>query len=565
MGSAQLDAFRAQFPQYNDRSDGELAVALYQKSYSDRLPLIDYLSQLGLDRRQVLAEVSKSPTLDAYARDQITKPGKGESPEDAARRSGGVLQQRQVNPIEGTLRALGQGAMWGAGDEVTAAGAATLNGDPSQSWQDKYNTYLTREQQNVDDFRQQQPWLAYPAEILGAIGTSLLTPTAAGTIPRLIQMGMEGAGYGFAGTNGSLQDRAEGAKWGAGLGAAGGVLGDAVGKVISGTARRVASNAATKSAIAAAPSTGALKAASQASYGTVKNSGALVSQRALQALRTRTRALVQDEGLVTPDGNLADVYPKFNQAVATLDAYTRGPMSMDQAQIVAKSIRRAAKSSDEDERALSKKLLDEFESHMDSLPASAFVRGNGPQAVSDWTTARSQWARYKRTKAIDDAIEAARFHKYGIAAGVKSEFAKIARSPKKQQGFSADEVQAIKSIAAGAPLDDFLRYLQRGGPLPAYLLGHVATGGPVGGALAGGAKMLGNLGLRGASNRMAGNAASRVRAQVATPGGIPTPPPPVPWANIGGQIGVGVATGSNIDPLGGLMALMGAGKPIGAY
>ena len=151
---------------------------------------------------------------------------------------------------------------------------------------------------------------------------------------------------------------------------------------------------------------------------------------------------------------------------------------------------------------------------MESLPQSAFIRGDGQVAVKEWAAARQQWARFKRTQTIEDAIGAAKTSSRGFAEGMRRQFASIVNSRKKQLGFTEEEVARMREVAEGAPLEDFMEFLQRGGALPAYAFGH-ATLGPMAGAAMAGAKMLGNVGLRTVSNKMAEGTADLVRAQVA--------------------------------------------------
>jgi hypothetical protein len=297
--------------------------------------------------------------------------------------------------------------------------------------------------------------------------------------------------------------------------------------------------------VASAPTAAGLKATSKGLYDAVKSSGAVINPGAMKAMKTRARDVFVDEGLVFPSGRLAEGYPKLKNAWQALKEYSRGPIDMAQAQRIAKAIRKAAKSTDPDEARVALQLLDEFDSFMTALPQSAFARGNGKQAVTDWASARGAWARFKRTDAIEEAIAKARTSNKGFAEGMRREFASIVNTPKKRRGFDQTTLDAMRKVAEGAPIDDFLRFLQRGGALPAYMMGHVA-GGPVSGTIAGLGKMAGNLGLRALSNRAAQGSAAAIRAGVATGGGVPRLSPPVP-TRLPPALGAGVANAGSPD------------------
>ena len=82
-----------------------------------------------------------------------------------------------------TARMLSQGATFGYGDEIAAAGDATLDwlfdsgriGDVPRSWNELYTRNLEHERGLMEEFREEQPWVATGAEIAGAVPTALAT------------------------------------------------------------------------------------------------------------------------------------------------------------------------------------------------------------------------------------------------------------------------------------------------------------------------------------------------------------------------------------------------------
>lgn len=535
-GLAKLRDMKATAPNAAGMSDAQFAVASHQHYYSD-LPIADYLAKVGLDRGDVLFELrAPGDPYGDYLREALATPGAGETPEQAAVRQGGQLEVRRADGLEGAARAYLQGGAFGFVDEVVAAGAAALDplvhGDRGKDFGERFNAYLGREQQLVDNFRTDNPLVAYGAEIAGALPTSAvaggqLAARGGSTMARMGSGAAVGAGqgavYGFGSTDGDLEERGTGAAVGAGMGL---VVGGALPAVIDGAAgliQKGVRKASVKDAIAGAPSAAAIRQQSKAGYRAAEGTGAVIERPALNILNHDVRAFAQQEGLLLPSGQVAEGYPKFSGALRTIEEFSQGPINMKQAQTVQKSLRRVAKSTDPEEARLGVMMLDQFEDFMDSLPPSAFSGGDGTAAMQHWTKARSDWARFRRTETIESLIEDAQLHDGGFAVGLRSGFKRILKKRKRQQGFSAADMQAIRAFVDGGPVDALLKHIGGGGTIPAAVTGHV-FGGPVGAALATGAKMVGGGMARGARNSGARRAAEAIRAGVATPGGIAVPP-----------------------------------------
>jgi len=535
-GLMKLRAMKAKAPNAANMSDAQFAVAAHQHYYSD-MPMADYLAKLGLDRGDVLYELRQSgnPYGD-YLRHALATPGTGETAEQAAVRQGGSLKVRRAGTTEGAGRAYLQGGTFGFGDELVAAGAAFLDplvhGDRGKDFGQRYDAYLGREQQLVDNFREDNPVVAYGAEITGALPTAAMAggqfaARGATTGARVLTGSAVGAGqgavYGFGSTDGDLADRAAGAGVGAAIG---GVTGAAVPAVIDGVAGVVqnsARGAAVKQAIASAPKASSIRLESKAGYRAAEGTGAVLEKPALNILNHDVRTFAQQEGLLLPSGQVAEGYPKFAGALRTIQEFSEGPpITIQQAQTVQKSLRRVAKSTDPEEARLGGMMLDQFEDFMDSLPPSAFSQGDGVAAMQHWTRARSDWARFRRTETIENIIEDAKLHDGGFAAGLRSGFKRILKKAKRQRGFSAADIEAMRAFVDGGPMDALLKHIGGGGTIPAAVTGHV-FGGPVGAATAAAAKLVGGLGARAIRNSSARRAADTIRAGVATPGGISIP------------------------------------------
>ena len=148
----------------------------------------------------------------------------GQPPLTVTVRPSGYENRREFTPavnsvdyggtLEGTGRAIVQGGFAGLGDEVVAAGVAarqwlgenlgmpeTFGSVPGRTAGEVYEASLNRTRPQLAAFQEDQPWLAYPAEIAGSIPTMLLggglqAMRAAQGLPLLARMSM-GAGVGF--------------------------------------------------------------------------------------------------------------------------------------------------------------------------------------------------------------------------------------------------------------------------------------------------------------------------------------------------------------------------------
>ncbi|MCR6671469.1 hypothetical protein [Devosia ginsengisoli] len=456
------------------------------------------------------------------------------------------------------LQDLGQQAQTlGFGDEIKAAMGAFGSqvgqwvGGHGPGYGEAYDANYELEQARLELGRKQQGGLGTAMEVVGGLATLGPARTALGAVAApVVQTGSRigqvakaappvlggGYAYGFGSTDGDLAQRNMGGLVGAGMSATAGVAAPLAGKVIQGTARRVAqvpvnmaNRQAMQQAIQTAPSAATIKGTSQAAYKAAERTGVEIGPQAMQILLHDMTNLARLNGLIMPSGKLSTAYPKVAHALRSVREYAQGPVSIEQAQTLLKSIRAAQKSADPDEARLGMQMANAFEDFFDSLPPSAFSKNGqkASEAVQQWAKGRTEWARSKRTQAIEDIITDARFAKGGFSAGLRSGFASMlkAKNAKKRRGFSQADLDAIERFVEGGPIQELLERLGSGAGLPGGVLGGL-TGGPIGAVavpVAGGV-------ARRLTNRNARNAAQALRAQVATPGGVPVQalPPPLP-------------------------------------
>jgi len=196
---------------------------------------------------------TKNDELGEYLRAEAMQPREGETPEQRERRLYGGLstQNEPIGSGEGVARAASQGALLGAGDEVTAlmrtAKDRMTGANPQAEFGELYDAYRANEVGQLNQFRDENPVAAYGSEIIGAIPTVMSAPMnipaqGAGLTSRLLAAGgtgaMQGGLYGFNAGEGGAAGRAENALLTAGVG---GVVGAGAPVVAAGAKRLVRS------------------------------------------------------------------------------------------------------------------------------------------------------------------------------------------------------------------------------------------------------------------------------------------------------------------------------------
>lgn len=448
------------------------------------------------------------------------------------------------------------GTLFGFTDELAAgkaalgAGFGKLFGGQGPDMGEVWQARLELEQAKRDLGREKSGAGGMAAEVFGGLGSggalmkpvqaAAAAPTVLNTAKTAAGLTVPGAVYGFGSTDGGLEERGMGAATGAAVSAAAGAVAPLVVRGGQRVVQGMRQGALNKAAIAKAPTAATIKAGSRASYRASEATGAVVDQGALNILGQDMRARLLSEGVLLPKtGAFMGGYPKAKSAFKALRQYiNQGSLSMKEAQTLNRMIRKVAMSNDAGEQRLGQVMLEEFDNFFDSLPPQAFSRGNGQEALKHWGSAKSEWARFKRTSAIESAIYKARFAKGGFADGLRSEFASILKSPKRRIGFTAQEIKAMEDFAEGGPLQSFLEFIQGGGTIGSALAGH-AMGGPAAGAALAAGKMAGARMASGALDRGARNTAQLLRAQVALPGGVPQLPLPKVIDGVARRIGVG--------------------------
>lgn len=465
----------------------------------------------------------------------------------------------------GATELMQHGALYGLTDEMAAGVQSAGSGiqhaftgqgpDLGQAYQ--IDQELQRARRDLG--RQQMGGWGTAAELVGGLGSG-----GARTAPFAAAQGgnaflnatrnlggatIQGAAYGAGSTDGGLEERALGALAGATTAGATAAALPAGFKIIGRLEQRGNNAAALQNAVQSAPAGRAIRAEAKGYYDAVKSTDAMVDTPAMQILNHDMRTLVQNEGLVLPNGRVNTAYPKVANAVRALDQYASGPMLMPEAQTLLKTLRGVAKSTDPQEARIGTMMVHQYEDFFEGLPPQAFAQGDGVAATENWARARQTYARFKRTDDIEEAIYRAGLEN-DFSTGMRTQIKRILTNPRKRQRFGPDEIGAMEAFVQGGPMQDLLGTLQGGGTFAAGMAGH-AMGGPLGGAALAGAKAVGGRMANRALNQGARQTAAQLRAQVALPNGLPgsqaTPFPEITAALLRqvGAKGSGPATNDN--------------------
>jgi hypothetical protein len=318
---------------------------------------------------------------------------------------------------------------------------------------------------------------------------------------------VEGAAYGAAhgfGAGEGVDDRLGRAGQGALIGAAaGGATGAVAGKM--------AQSAARKTAEAAVPSVDDLKAASGRAYEAASNAGVAVKAQVYDDAVDDIVAGARKLGL------RPYLHPKAQGALDDLVAAKGQPQTLDDLDLLRRSLREASKSPD-DERRVAGGLIDKLDDFVENLrPADVASGANVEAATAALKEARGLWARAKTGELIEDMIERAQtrssqFSGSGFENALRTEFRNLAMSEKKMRALPEEVQTAVMRVARGGALENALRML--GKFAPTGVVSTVLSGG-AGAAIGGGPGAI-LLPLLGGAARQGATSLTNQNAQAAS-------------------------------------------------
>lgn len=423
--------------------------------------------------------------------------------------------------LEAALIGARQGVTFGFGDEINAGVRAGMDWLGGENFGEAYDQRLAHERGLLEQVRGENPAASLGGEITGAILPSLLTGGTTSLVGAGVRGAAGGAAYGFGEGEGGAEDRARNAVTAALIAGPASVVGQGVGNAI---AKRVGTNAAAK----AAPSVDDLKGEATALYRAAEASGVQASAQQTDDLANAVTRIAQGRNIVMPGGEYADKYGDIKDIARVVEQYRGQVMTPGQMKVVRESFQEAAKQPGR-EGKIGKEMLDTLDQWTQTI-APELRQGD------------AFYAKAMRGQKIEQTVELARnrsgqFSGSGFENALRTEFRQLHRRILKGQekGFSEAEIEAIRKVAEGGPVENVLRWIGKaaptgvvsmgiGGGMP-FLIGNALAGPGVGMAAGAGTMAVGGLG------RMAATAAQSRNAEIASAlarsgGQLPVTPSP---------------------------------------
>jgi len=412
----------------------------------------------------------------------------------------------------GLTREALQGASLGWADEA-GLGLAALAGSFStgESVSDVYGKMRDRYDTEQASFREENPVASTVAEIGGGFTTGGLGAAKLGatTLPKLAVTGATGGGIYGAGTD--HEDRLRGAKQGALIG---GITSPVMGFAGNKMADRLGKSKLMSSIQETAPTKDAIKEASEALYEKARESGVKFRADRYQTMLSQMASALKSGGFHQK------IHPKVAAAISELAKET-GDIDIKQLDILRRILGSAAKSIEPDEKRLASNLIDIMDNRLDKLNPADVVAGNPKNVGKTLKEARSLWSKKRRLDMIETAFEKAKNQASGIENGIRIQFRQILNNPKKVRGFSKDEIDLMRKVVRGGPLENALKLAGKLGfseNQATQLIGTtigIAGGAAVGGPFGAVAVPLVGQAAKNAAQKMTRNNAANVATAVA--------------------------------------------------
>lgn len=466
---SQFTQIRQQYPQYSDMDDGELAYRLW-KAQGEGQPMGVWADSSGLDDSQFGKMIG-------HAKKQGYEPTAS---------VGGP----KIETGEGLIRSGLQGLTLGGGDELVAgmtAGARKLGGDP-RAVKDIYSQEVEAEKAKLESFRKESPILSGIAEFTGGVAAplgvarTLKGATALGGGTGLVAgyLSAEGEQRGEAALTGGLF----GALVSPAMMKGGQLLGSSFDELLQMRAKEAAAKGS--------PSIAQLRKASNEAYKKARESGVVIDSDEYQKFVRATLARVTDGGTLEPG-----LLPKSEKVLRALDRKVGKAVGIEEmdnlrklAQIPAGEVTNKA------EQRAARHIIDNIDTFVESLTPEQLSAGVADDVAKTFASARSLWAKVRKTENIQDILDLAESGSYagGAESAFKNQLQSILRNKRKRRGYTKDELKLMADITRGTPIGNLvgsishLGFSTTGGRnilspaagLSASAVGGFAVGGPAG-------------------------------------------------------------------------------------
>lgn len=438
---------RQKYPQYNDMSDGDLLLGLHKSRYSD-MHIKDFMAKVDPGDN---ARLTISDKMWPYWKEKVSVPMEGERGYERDKRIGGDVRLPPGDDAETAARSGVQGYTFGAGDNIVGGGAALLHSamrDDGRSLGNLYQGYRGQAQEQLERGRDENPYVAYPAEVAGAVLSPINKLLPGGRAQSTAGRVGEGALAGSIGGTvyGGLEDESVmGAMEGGAFGAlAGGAL-PLMLRPFQGAGTESVRRFADR-----APTLDDLRGQADALF--AQGDNAVMPRAGLTQAAPSIAGQAARQGMdemLTPQS--ARAVSRIADEAANVDpniSFRDLDILRRQAQVPASNMQNRTES------AIGSQLVDQIDD---------IIEQSDPALGGAISKARDLWGRMRRTEQINKAIASAEDTASGYENGLRIEFRKILKDPKKRRGFSPDEIAAMERVSRGTAVSNILRQVGRFG------------------------------------------------------------------------------------------------------
>jgi hypothetical protein len=380
---------------------------------------------------------------------------------------------------------------------------------------------LVAGQDKLEALRAEQPAASLVGEFAGGVtgaltgGAALKGAASVAANPRLasILANPTTTNIGYGSTYGATQDT-ENPFRGAILGGGAALAGDAVGSYLGRNMPRLFNRGGVRQADEAVPTIDELKATASQQYRDAEAAGEALSPEQVADLNRSSRAILAQEGRITPKGDLIDTDTPVTKAIKLIGDFDRQQMTPTQVGSVRKVLAegRSAMNQgapDKEQRRIATMLLENFDDSVSgALPGVDKARATASRYL--------QAEDISRARNLADA-DTSWFTQSGPENALRRNFRNLdKRSVTGRANYAPEVNQAIETVARGTPTANAARRVGKFAPTSAIASGPAIAGGGFT-SMAGGPGALVGLGIAGGGTlgRMAATNIAKRNAEIA--------------------------------------------------
>lgn len=207
----------------------------------------------------------------------------------------------------------------------------------------------------------------------------------------------------------------------------------------------------------AAPSVDGLKDASREIYRQIDDLGARVSSDSFDSFANNLRTTMQREGINRR------LHPGVSAAVREFDQAVGSNQPLQRIDTLRQVASDAAMSQSPSEQRLGRMMVRQIDGFMENLGPDDFIGGQRANVGPMYRDARQLWQRARKGEQVAEAIERGSLAASGPETGIRNEFRSILRNKRSRQGFTAEELSAMREVTNADTMANLVRGLGKFG------------------------------------------------------------------------------------------------------